>query len=983
MKRNKSVVISFLVIIVTAAVLLTGVGVYYSNTLDAHFGIGAARIEAVKDDNRSGLYYDQPYKEDVGENGTLSHARRACKSITDEGIVLLKNNGVLPLKAQTLVTPFGYRFYSPVYGGTGSGRTQAEAASTPQESLGSRLPLNRAAIKAAEKAATLKISQSGITLVDSASANINGFEVFEHDVSIYNGIEPSLAGSVGIVFMGRGGGEDANLPMLALADGTPHVLAITRAEKEIIAFSKKHCAATVAVINSSNVMQIGELMRGAYECDAILWIGGPGNTGFDSLGDVLTGNVNPSGRTVDIWDTDLLSNPAQANFCDIIYENTRGTVFASNYDGTEKPAGLYFIEYEEGIYVGYKYYETAHGIGALGYGKIDKRGAKVEDGAVNYPFGYGLSYSEFSQEIAECSYSAEKDEITVSVEVQNKGDYDGKEVIQIYYDPPYTRFDEQNDIEKSTKNLVAFEKVFLRKGEKKTFQVSFLREAMASYCMTRQNPEGTQGCYFLENGDYKLILGRNSHEAFDIARFTVDSTVWYDAANPRRSEINAQCSNDTVTAVSRFDDVTEYMREEGVTVLSRKNWKGTQPTAPESKSLSDIRLKKVSSYDPYTDEFTGNNGIYTQENSSVAQNQDNGLVLSDMRGRDYDDPLWDKYLDQIDYSEVEFRNMLLLSSGHTPAVECIGKPRSSDRDGPQGLRPQRASNAKTFSYCTEVVTAATFNTELAYSYGESIGSEALFAGITGWYGPGLNIHRSPFCGRNFEYYSEDAFLSGKMAASCISGAASRGVISYVKHFAMNNYEGPATCLAVWATEQAIRETYLRSFEIAIKEASTVINYYNQDDKVFSQKTVRAATGIMGAANYIGTEWCAADYRLLQNVLRGEWGFCGAVTTDMALQTFPGCVDKIFRGGGDLRMYYREASLLDNDSSFALSSFRRATKNICYTYANSNLVQNLLPGAIVKYSMSPWKIVLVVFDCIVGAVVLGYIIYSIVLKIRHD
>ncbi len=220
-----------------------------------------------------------------------------------------------------------------------------------------------------------------------------------------------------------------------------------------------------------------------------------------------------------------------------------------------------------------------------------------------------------------------------------------------------------------------------------------------------------------------------------------------------------------------------------------------------------------------------------------------------------------------------------------------------------------------------------------------------------------------------------------MAASCISGAASRGVISYVKHFAMNNYEGPATCLTVWATEQTIRETYLRSFEIAIKEANTVINYYDGEDEEFSQKAVRAATGIMGAANCIGTEWCAANYELLQNVVRGEWGFQGVVITDMTLQTVPGGWDKIFRCGGDLRMYYNDATFLDGQSTAAISGFRRAAKNICYAYANSNLLQNILPGAVVTYSMSPWKVVLIVFDCLVGVTFSCYIVYKTIIKIR--
>lgn len=979
MKRNRSVIISFLVIIIVSVILLTSVGLCYEDTLDAHFGTGKMNLISPEAGNRYALYYEQPYMQDIGDNGTLTQAARVSKAITDEGIVLLKNNGILPLQKQSLITPFGLRFISPIYGGTGSGQSDAHSACTPETGLSKHFELNKTVLQAMKSASVKKISSDGITDIDSANANGKGFDVFEFASSVYTGTDNSCRDSVGVVFIGRGGGESSNLSTNSLADGTPHVLALTQSEKETVGFSKRNCTATIAVIDSSNVMEIGELLQGEYECDAVLWIGGPGNTGFESLADILVGEVNPSGRTPDIWDADLLANPAQANFCDIIYENTRGTVFASNYNGTDKPAGLYFIEYEEGIYVGYRYYETAYDIGAIDYGKLDNTGRKIKKGAVNFPFSYGLSYTQFTQKITDCSYNSVKDEITLTVEVQNIGECDGKELIQIYYNPPYTFFDAQNGIEKATKNLVSFQKIFLKKGEKKTVELSFLREDMASYCMAHINPDGTVGCYFLEDGEYKLSLGKNSHEVYDTITYTVDETIWYCGDNARRSEKTAQSGERTFAAVNRFDDVTAYMYENGVTVLSRRDWNGTQPSAPVNKNLSQERLNRVSHYDPFTDEFTGNSGKYTKTETEILSGQKNGLVLSDMRGRDFGDPLWEQFLDQIDYTGNDFLNMLLKASGHTDALDSIGKPRSLDKDGPQGLHGGRDSNYQTYTYCTEVVVAATFNTELAYLFGESIGNEALLIGLTGWYGPGLNIHRSPFCGRNFEYYSEDGLLSGKLAASCISGAASRGVISYVKHFAMNNYEGPATCLTVWATEQTIRETYLRSFEIAIKEANTVINYYSGDDDKFSQKTIRAATGIMGAADCIGTEWCAANYNLLQNVLRGEWGFQGVVITDMTLQTVPGVWDKLFRCGSDLRMYYNDATFLDSQSLTALSGFRRAAKNICYAYANSNLMQGIPPGTIVVYSMSPWKIALIVFDCLVGVILLSYIAWEFIIK----
>ncbi len=789
-------------------------------------------------------------------------------------------------------------------------------ARSPADALGTFFVLNEASLRVLKKGRLMKTDRNAVTESSIAFMQDNSSEVYEFDSDMYREIKNRLAGSVGIVFIGRVGGESSNYPTDPLADGTPHVLALTQLEREMIACAKEHCDGVVAVINSSNVMEVEDLLTGPLECDAVLWIGGPGNTGFLSLADILAGEINPSGRTPDIWPCDLLADPAQANFCDIRYRNTEGIPFASNYNGTNRPAGLYFIEYEEGIYVGYRYYETACELGELVYGKLEADGQKTTEGAVNFPFGYGLSYTEFTQKITRVSYDPYSDQIDVRVAVTNLGPMDGKEVIQIYVQPPFTEFDAKEGVEKASKNLVAFDKLFLKSGETKEVTLSFLREELASYCMTRENPDGTRGCYMLEKGEYILHRGKNSHESWDTGRLNVKETIFYDSDHPRRSEREAQGEGRVRAAVNQFEDVTAYMKQADVTCLTRTDFAGTFPTPPMPKDLDEERLARVLSYDPFTDPFTGNEGIYAMpvQKADEREKSERSLTLADMRGREFEDPVWETFLDQVDYTSDTLHEMLLLASGHTAAFEEVGKPLSMDRDGPQGLHVYRGSDKETYGYCAKVVLAATFNRELSFDFGESIGNEALLIGLTGWYAPGLNIHRSAFCGRNFEYFSEDPLLSGRMGAACISGAAKRGVVCYMKHFAMNNYEGPATCLAVWATEQTIREIYLKSFEIAVKEASATLRYYEGESAELSEKTIRAAIGIMGAANRIGTEWCAADYSLLQKVLRGEWGFRGTVTTDMMLQTVPGIVDQIFRGGGDLRMFYYEAELLDSKSS---------------------------------------------------------------------
>lgn len=974
MTQRKSVFVPLLAILSAMALTFSSIGAAYGPSLDRHFGYGWVYTVSA-DGNRSGLYYEYPFPTDDGGRAVLDHAHRISKTITDEGIVLLKNNGVLPLAPMERITPLGIRFLLPVYSGTGSGEASinAEYVCTPEAGLRAHFQLNETCLSAMKKAPALRIADDAITPVTQADIADRSVEVYEFAPSVYQGVVSSCFDSVGVVFIGRIGGESANYATTPLADGTPHALALTSVEKDAIAFSKGHCRATVAVLNTSNVMEIEELMQGPLACDAIIWLGHPGNTGFQSLGDILAGDVNPSGRTVDIWNTKLLENPVQANFSDMIYTNTEGMVFSSNYDGTEKPAGLYYIEYEEDVYIGYRYYETAHDIGAIVYGQTNAQGEKIASGAVNYPFGYGLSYTTFDQQLTGVTYDELSDRISLTVQVSNAGAMDGWEVVQIYSTPPYTEYDAIHGVEKPTKNLVAFDKVFVKSGEAQEITLTFLREELASYGMNIENPNGTRGCYFLEAGDYRLTLGKNSHDAFDSVTIEVDQTVFYHEDYPRQSERNAQQSEIAVAATNRFDDVTAYMHEEDMTILTRADWMNTQPSAPIHKALAEDRLLRAAQYDPFTDPWTGNEGIFAEKPVEDQSPRSIGLVLADMRGKTWEDPLWDDYLNQTDFSEDALWQMLLTASGQTAAVDALGKPRSMDRDGPQGISAGRGSRQETYAYCAEVMLGATFHPGLAYDFGQSIGNEALTIGLTGWYGPGLNIHRSAFCGRNFEYYSEDPLLSGKMAASCISGAASRGVLSYMKHFALNNYEGPATCLTVWATEQAIREIYLRSFEIAVKEASCELSYYERDNAELSRKTMRAATGIMGAANHIGVEWCAASYPLLQGVLRKEWGFQGVVITDMSLQLRPGIVDKIFRNGGDMRMYYYETALLDPDSSFARESLRRAVKNICYAYANSNLMQGLVPGTVVCYGMAPWRMMVYAFDC---AVLIAWIAFGV-------
>lgn len=988
--KFRKIFISIVTVVFILCTSVTVIANIFAASLDTYVGRGERHTATPEGaENWDSDYYKQLFTSTSAEDGSVAYGAGVNKKITDEGIVLMKNNGALPLANGTKVTPFGYRYISPVYGGTGSGNVNVsnDYITTSEEAMEKYFDVNTAVVNKMKDSIPKEITSTEIknaTLDEKEESK--GFHgtttsIMEFDPEIYNDVEASTEGTTGVVFLGRVGGEGGNLQTTPYADGTAHELQLTPYELETIKYAKEHTEKVITVINSSNVMELGPLMSGDYEVDAIIWIGGPGSTGFASLADILVGEVNPSGRTVDIWDADLLSNPTTANFApDRTYTNTVDTQIASNYKG------LYFIEYEEGVYYGYRYYETASDLGYLNY-----------DEAVVLPFGYGLSYTTFEQSIK--SLSSSGDTIAVTVEVSNTGNIDGKEVVQLYYTPPYTDFDKEYKIEKPTKNLVAFEKVDVKAGETKEVTISFEKEDMASYSYTHDNGDGTTGSWMLEEGDYIISLGKNSHDVWGTENAHIDSTIWYDKDHIRQSEIDAQSALDDegnslgypdnangdkdatyIAVTNQFEDSSVYM-EEQTTILSRANWEGTQPSEPEEKALSQERLEKASNFDIENDTKLGNNSnslVYSEKEPT--SNADNGLTLSDMRGKSYYDESWDLLLDQIDYNSEQLPTLLYVSAFTTGELSSIGKPTTVDHDGPQGWNLTGAEGGPlTTAYASAVVVASTWNTDLAYEYGEAIGQEALVIGYNGWYGPGLNNHRSAFNGRNFEYYSEDSLISGKMAANVISGAGDQGVLSYVKHFALNDYEGPATALAVWATEQTIREIYLKSFEIAVKEARKTIKYTSDSDGTVSTKTMRATDGIMAAANMINGEWCAANYNLLTIVLRGEWGFQGVVTTDMFLQNSPNITDKVFRAGTDLKMWFMPTSATDTTSATAKESMRRAIKNISYAYANSNLMQGSAPGSIIYYSMAPWTIGLIIFD-ILGY---GFCLIMIIVIIRRS
>ena len=815
-----------------------------------------------------------------------------AETLEAEGIVLLKNdNAALPLASGTKVNLFGYGSVDPIYGGTGSGSGDTSKNVDVVKGLSNAgLVVNEELVKFYQNSGVSRPKQGGYS-----GSNFTPAEV---PASAYTDAVLQQAkdfSDVAIVVFSRIGGEGGDLPMDMFAAGYSktddgrHYLELTQDEEDLLNLVKTQGFGKVIVlINSSNAMELGF----ADGVDACVWVGSPGAVGFNAVGEVLSGTVNPSGRLVDTYAYDLTSSPAYWNAGDFTYGNLK-----RNY-----------VEYAEGIYVGYRYYETAAADGFIDYEKT-----------VQYPFGYGLSYTTFTQEIA--GYSDGNGTIAMQVKVTNTGSVAGKDVVQVYYTAPYTK----GGIEKAHVALIGFAKTKeLAPNESETVTIAFKAEDMASF-----DAFGA-GCYVLEAGDYEIKLMNNAHTVIDSRTYTVKETITYGEGHAR--------STDKTAAVAHFADVQNGQ----ITVYtSRSDWAGTTPTArADGKTASDAVVKAFSEKAPYEVNAADPAIVYA----------DHGLTLTDMAGLDWNDPKWEQLLEQL--SDEDMASMILNGGWSTPAVASVGKPATSDLDGPAGIN-SLVSSLRGVSFPSEVVIGSTWNEPLVEEFGKVFGQEAAANGVVGLYAPGMNIHRTPFSGRNFEYFAEDGFLSGKLGAAEVRGAKTQGVYLYAKHFALNDQESNRLSISVWANEQAIRELYLKPFELTVKEGKTA--------------------AIMSSYSHLGTTWAGASKALLTDVLRGEWGFTGMVVTDSAMGNTAWMDPNLaVRAGNDMMLCLMGASI-ETDSNTARNAMRAACHNILYTQANSAAVQ-------VEADNTPYWYALV---ALFNAIVLSAILLLVLKLIRKD
>ena len=816
---------------------------------------------------------------DAAEPTVLSVAEAAeqskatAEALEAEGIVLLRNeNDALPLEEGARVNLFGFASIDPIYGGTGSGTTDTSASVNVVEGLkNAGLEVNDELVAFYEN--------SGVSRPDQIGYSGSNFTPAEVPAANYTDELLRSARSfsdTAIVVISRISGEGDDLPQDMHADGLSsiddgrHYLELTPDEEDLLRLvGVEGYERIIVLINSANAMELGFLEDNIYHIDAALWVGTPGGVGFNSVGRALTGEVNPSGRLVDTYAYDITSSPAAKNAGDFTYSNL---------------AGRHYVEYAEGIYVGYRYYETAAADGFIDYGKT-----------VQYPFGYGLSYTSFDQSIE--SFDDANGTIKLQVKVTNTGNVAGKDVAQVYYSAPYT----PGGIEKAYVVLAGFAKTkLLEPGESETLTVSFAEEDMASF------DTAGEGCYVLEAGTYEVKLMDNAHDLIESREHTVPETIVYDESNPRES--------DGTAATVLFDDIENGQIE---SYVSRADWAATVPSARvDGKTASEAVVEAFTVKEPYEVDDSDSDIVYA----------DNGLTLADMKGLDKDDPQWELLLEQL--SDEDMAYLICTGGWGTPAIASIGKDEYIDSDGPAGINDY-IRGLMGVSFPSEVVIGATWNVELTEEFGRAFAQEALANGITGLYAPGMNIHRTPFSGRNFEYFSEDGLLSGKLGAAEVQGAASQGVYLFAKHFALNDQDANRASISVWANEQSMRELYLRPFEITVKEGHTM--------------------GIMSAYVNLGCTWAGASKALLTDVLRGEWGFEGMVLSDacsfavdymdanLAIRAGNDIMLNLPEGGTIEPYGLIEVSTLETDNNTARKAMRNACHNILYVLANSAAV----------------------------------------------
>ena len=968
----------------------------FDNIFEKFFGSKPAGVQG--DTMGADVEY---YKSDFSSPSEL-YAYEVAKvaEIVEEGITLFENDGILPLAKGTKLSIFSHSSVDLVSGGSGSGSGSFELTSDLKTGLeGAGLVVNDTLWNFYKNGDGSKYKRGTGVINYGAdldwSINECPLDVILSDSAVVDSFKDTVAVFVLSRTGGEGGDEARDMAAFGGKSGQ-HYLEPDETELKIIDYLNKNFDDVIILVNCNNAIELGWVAD--YEnISAVVNFPGAGRTGTYGLGYMLTGldadgnEISASGRLVDTWVYDNFSSPAMQNMGDFRFTGT-------NY---------YYVNYSEGIYVGYRYYETRYEDAVLGQGKA---GEYKYDEVVTYPFGYGLSYTNFLWSDFAMSGADADGNIKVALTVKNTGDRAGKEVVQIYGQAPY-----KGNVEKSSIVLLGFAKTAnLAPGASEEVEITVSLKDLTSYDV---NANGGRGGYILDQGDHYITAASNVHEALNAIILAKDATAEIIEAKADSSTtdgkmvgVHHQAEYDSTTYSQIGDNnvienqFTDSTLSDAV-YLSRSDWSVMKDnglrygTASDANSKAEIGGKQFQTvpteamHEALKSYYSLNPTEY-EIAVEIVYGKGGDVDLIDLRGLAYDDPLWEVLLDQIDVDEL---SKLIDECGYcSPAVDSINKPKVNDLDGPAGLNDIIAHGSmpigddlRAMTWPTQYMLACTWNVSLAEDMGRGIAEDGLYSDTVGWYGPGMNIHRTPFAGRNFEYYSEDPFISGVLGKAEVYGAATKGMYAFIKHFAVNDQETHRDDrgLATFVDEQTIREIYLKPFELTILDNYVEIEYNEaQKDEngkiegyVRKTTTVPAATAVMTSFNRIGTTWAGGHYNLITGVLRGEWGFNGFVLTDYEVGAGKGSymdTNQSLAAGGDgkLKTVGMDAlfgyDITKNEAYYEYA--RDAAHHILYTVVNSAGMNGFVHGVQYVRGFAYYKIILIVWD-VIAVVLLALII----------
>ena len=972
MKKAKLVRVSASVFALLLGVSSTATVLANANASKVHAFFGTSATKYVTDENAGET---NRYKSEYSTwEEQYEHAEELIRQIEREGSVLVKNDGALPLEKGAKVSIMSRSSTDIVYGGTGSGSID------PATLEDFKSAMEQEGFVVNDTLWNFYLSQSNYERTTSDVAEVPISEYTEDVIDSYKEY-----GDAAIVVISRTGGEGFDESVEA------QYLELQDSEKELLKHTSENFDKVIVLINSSNAMSLNWLDE--YDVDACLWIGGPGQTGLEAVAEILDGTANPSGKFADTYAASTLSSPAMQNFGDYNFSNAsaankeNGTGSGDEYESvltdsqgeehTVSNASTYVV-YAEGIYVGYKYYETRYEDCVMGNGNASSAKGiyKSSDNAwnydeeVDYTLGYGLSYTTFEQKLE--SVKEDDDTVTLTVNVTNTGNtYSGKDVVEVYVQAPYTA----GGVEKASVQLCGFEKTKeLAPGESQSVDVTVNKKDIASYDYKENKT------YILDEGTYYFGIGSDAHDALNnilnAKGYTVengmdaegDSSKVYVTEMPfERLDVDSISGNE-ISNLFDTADLNYYYDDDYVTYLSRADWDATWP-----ESYTDVALT-----DEMIDDITNDTDADETEVSDITYGADNGLNIADMIEVAYDDEKWDDLLDQMTLEEqVE---MVQNGASQTASALSISFAGTVDADGPAGLgsatgrryyydNPEDESTKTSTSalgYNSAVVMASTWNKELIYERGESIGEDGLWTNTVGWWGPGANTHRTPYGGRNFEYYSEDAYLGGMIGANDIAGAQSKGMRPFIKHFAVNDQEMNRHGIATFSNEQALREIYLKQFQYIVQEGNV--------------------NSLMGSFNRIGCIWAGAHSGLINGLLKGEWGFKGTVETDFNFHTptYYMTILAGLKGGTSQWLAIGDSGLMDAASSDkgVAAEVRNACHDILYSVVKTAAMNGINGSTYVTNSLAWWQILLIVLD-VISAALTGVSIFFVYKKKRPE